>query len=844
MTAVANNTIPAAPPTTAPAQAQPAATTQVPIPSAPGRTEIEAMPSADPSVSTAQVNKQKTKRCYTLEKQFVWRGEKYRVEIDFPTETILEPGSAEETQFKGEAARYAEIFIEDLKSRLDAENKILPGDDFSVFFNEAGYTAVNLDKNPGFDPTNMTEESLKGKEKVILARNETAKILSQAIGAETATKIRACLANKAIDPLRKSVAKEKAKAAINAAPVNLKQKNNSCFIDAPLQQLLNDPTLTEDLSNPDYYLGGTKNKLYRAVQKYREAQKSGERVNLASILREPGEPHLDRTGVQLDALTDAWNKFPDFLDFNKIPKESHLYSLFQARVMFHVGNGGKIEDLVKTDREFPDVISLQVQDRVQLTLPTGKLSDRLSFEEAGNFLVALQGIEETTEKERKSLQQKLGTLELHNFESDTELSSENYATCLDALHSDAKNRKILARYFVENTLNNQGANAVLDNEECLQAAFSLLKQEAKDPIHAKRIPGRVKNDHAAEIAPSGVVTLGTKKYDVISFTAHQGSSTDSGHHIAYYRKGDVCYKLDDLQQSPESITLQAFLKAAETASFYTLHKEGLSTDKGETSAKKAEEEALVATESEEIGSTKLDEVEGNLTRIGKSFTLVNPSNTNFVNPHPQLKDIVETRQLAEQISTEAVKEDVWYKPRKKFTPHNLLGAADMLTTNASGRTIFHIPLPEGMGQTEVDHAIKDILDYAMKSGKHEIAIPVFQIAGREEDEIVGMMRKAITNYINAQATTSKPWRGGHIRIVRSEKPKVVALPPPLATPLKPEPLEENATKELPVPESPPVSSIEPVADADAPTAPAEAPPPQQKSWWNRMWDRVPAIPVM
>ncbi|MBU6445898.1 MAG: hypothetical protein KGQ49_00690, partial [Verrucomicrobia bacterium] len=340
---------PGAPPQGGPPQPQQPPQRPLP-PSVTHQLGIEATPSKKEPQATASFQKQDQEREITVKKQLDWSGQKYTFTIHLPLENPLHTMSkSERMQFQKQADDLAELMIQDLKQQLDAQykngkasgkKKIEPGDNCRILFDDSGkYIIAHEDDVSSIDPDKPDTFNDK---RAYEANGPTSKQIVLAACSKKAEKMYQCLQHESLKPLRMATQKKTAEQAADASPVNLIFKKNSCFIDAPFQQLVTDPTVAKDLINPDYYKDGTDSALYKAVTAYRAAQLKGERVDVASILRNKG---LDASGKQLDALLDGWYRFADFFNFDAIPEESKLHDLFTKPCVFTLGKGGKLNDL-------------------------------------------------------------------------------------------------------------------------------------------------------------------------------------------------------------------------------------------------------------------------------------------------------------------------------------------------------------------------------------------------------------------------------------------------------------------------------------------------------------------
>jgi len=354
----------------------------------------------------------------------------------------------------------------------------------------------------------------------------------------------------ALKSLRETAQKQNIEKSKTLAPVGLKWEANSCWFDSALQQLVNEPTIAEELALSASYKNGDQNPLYLAVKGYRDCQARGETTfDAASILWK----HFGGRGESRDALGDGWQAFEDLFDFDHIQEKSHLRSLFKNPVRIQIGKGSDpdLSTLAaeKLDPEDPPaVFSLQVQDRltaaeeVEQPLP----SDKVSEEECLAFLTdvtnAIAEQPQLTDEEMAQLQIQLPSDEL-TLDYLTMLLSqcgtpENKKKLCARIAFDAIKAVFVAKDGNDNNPLERLTNALLDDEsddsdaiseiaaEFLdnkanqQAAFELLTADQKKAINAHRTPRLEYNDNPVKIADTGQLSINGKPYDIASFTCY------------------------------------------------------------------------------------------------------------------------------------------------------------------------------------------------------------------------------------------------------------------------------------------------------------------------------------
>ncbi|MBX7067740.1 MAG: hypothetical protein K1X28_11000 [Parachlamydiales bacterium] len=768
---------------------------------------VQGVPSTVTASSRATL-KPKDANELKLERTFTWKGEKYKLKLYVPLPTPDKDldSDTELQRFKANADELADMMVLDLQKQLEeqyskgeAGTRIEPGDSCNVVFDKNGY--VIADDKVQVDPEHP--DSYKGK-KAFAVNNAASKTLAQAACAGKAKEMHEALQSEALKPLRETARKEAAEKGAAAAPVNLIWDRNSCFLDAPLQQLLNDPTVAEDLNHPEYFVDGEKNVLYQAVQKYREAQLAGKPVDLASILRQ--HKHFDNTGKPMDAQTDGWKKFEACFDFDAIPAESHLRGLFKKPWSAAIGSedidistfaAAALRDSPFNENELlelTDVVHLAVRDRLTLASSSEKLSEKTSPEENTAFLKALSAIQQLSEDELSSLESALGKKD-HEFSNNgAKLEHKIYCNLRKKIPSDTKLKNLLDRYYLLNSIrhiqfpdsyddaatNKTKAALILDNPDLLSIALPLLKPSERKPIDDRRIQGQVINKTPIKMG-DGTVKVGGKEYEVAGFTAHTLDKGGSAHYVTYVKKetekGTQYYLLNDLRSTPQPISPDKFLEAAETACFYTLHRKGLtakatkagSGDKGKAKPKVEEIQYEPAKADDQLpGDNTIKVGTGSMSGLETDCVIAHPSNENLLKTHPQVKDVVMqsgTDLLQRDIKTQiAANKRFGIKKfgKKSYTPRGeYLGSADHLKSVVDKRTIVSVALRDG---THPKEHVEDLLDACIEEGATDIAIPLIGDADT--------MKAIISNYFFQ--------KGSRSLTVRIIKPKQAPLPPPPA----------------------------------------------------------------
>lgn len=749
-----------------------------------------------------------------------WRGEKFKLKIEFPlSEKQKDMDPKEKLAFKHAAKQFADLFVADLLKQLESLNAA-EVETVKIFFGPDGYTLTTDEKYDPFNP----DTTKKDDHSTVIATNPTSKALSTAITNEkkTAKALLDALKVDTLAPLRETVLKQSAEKSKTMAPAGLKWKDNSCFIHAPFQQLVNEPTIAEDLANSEYYIGGKKNALFRAVDGYRKSQIAGEPFDAASILRDKSlEPHLDASGLPQDALGDGWNGFRQFF-VDPIPEESHLHSLFSNPVEIRLEDASQsLSQAAETamrekfgDAEPPAVFSLQVKDRRtyepkenQPALSEGiseealpreaflkalvlQIGPNLDFNDEEVVWLKQQGIAKVENLHFDDHQQLLAfiasaqetstknKLRAHFLRDKiVSLGCENW----DQLYNYFTNEPIAAPNDVElaQEILKSIANRILDDDKSLKdACLPLLDNDSpqKKAINDYRANNLVYRYHDQPVAidPTGKLTINGKKYDIGSFTCY----VPDNHFVAYVQKDGKYYRLDDLSGKAESILVDTFKAAAKQAYFYTIREESLSVSASKDATQKPVE-PTVKNEALEgpimTGSTELFIERGSMKEAGEDFALVNPSNTNLKNLHPQLKDVMTKGLFTETVRTNTERDKRWHdwitKPHKARGTSWYSARQDHWYTSGprplltqGPKKIIHTPLPSLTNKDDVEQAVNDILTFAMEHGIDKVAFPVFEYKGTDGD-VLAHMKTAIEKFLQTH-----DWQAEQIKIILPPQP--------------------------------------------------------------------------
>ncbi len=851
------------PPLTTPS-ATSVATSALTAPSKPGEVKIAVAPATEPNevnVASATVYKNKNVYHYVKKKTVEWKGEQYRFKINYPCENWEQLNPDE---LNAMAEEYADYLVSLCLRNLDAQQvpdeskgkkKIEPGDDISIILKgEQGMVLVGADQS--LNPMDYSEEDLEKLPKVIKDTSAEAKALCQIIESTPNEKqtypsvVHDRLHN---DPklsnLQTTVNKRRAEAAGSSTPKNLVNSRNACYGNTAFHTLVDDPSLVDELSNPENFDGGNKNRLYKAIQEYRQNKSS--KLDIFKILE--WDPIIQQD------IMDAWTKLRGQFNWNEISPNSHLRSVCDSLRGQIQGSGDHLDQVLeaawtrprekgetgdwKADRNGnpPDVLTLHAEDRIAAKGDEANALKSLTNEQKKQLLEAIWdqqlNDDEVEALARYHIDDKHSIETFDTKESllkfaknekdklkDTLLSAIPKAYYLHQLQSllpkpvrKCYNTLMGEEVFPNDLTNHQIelANEILvksDLRSIVLSAFLLKakddpnKQTLRNAINAK-CNGVTRIATTVQIDPNGKVTLKGKKYDLVSCIEHTSPSAYGGHFIYYVRRGNKCYRLDDLSlyKNGEEIPLKKFIVHAQKASFYTFHAEGLRTSAlastGEDSGNKPQEAKNACKTEANIGNTttKLSVEEGSMKNVGKGFALVNQSDVGLKDIHPQMQEVLSDDELSKQIRTAENANETWknmwgwIKPSygARSEQKGIFTSAPGMLLTYSGRQkapIMHIPISPMKGipeEEQVTQAIEDILQFALNNTKTLVAIPVLNFTGREMtqneiDTTVTNMQKAINTFIQ---NPKNVWRGGHIKIV---VPSTATLPSaPNPTPITP-----------------------------------------------------------
>lgn len=694
-----------------------------------GQVAIQATPATPSTITTASFQKESPANLYSFSKKVRWKSENYILKLDFPCKNWRE---LSKDQLRKAADDYAEYFVADLLETLEAEKgdkRIQPGDDFEILFEgEKGYTA--------FIPTNgfnALTEDVRKLDKVVQATSDQSKTLSQIIEkipeqdlSYAQTIFTALATEKSLATLRERIEKRRTATAIASDPINLKPQNNGCFINAAFQILVNDPNeeVFRALRDRSNYAGEEESPLYKAVIAYDKSQRLGSRCDVINILNIPNKE-------QADAVLDALEKFEGYL--SKDADECLKTALI---TLPSVIDGTSLEAIAS--KRFENCETLEdLHNDFSIYVPRIIPPTNLTLDIILKHIIP----------------------ELDDISIPTDYASDP----LEDLPNEEQQKAI----------DNDFAQKILQNTELYDRIFPQLSEDTQKQINEARaaISKPTKNETPISIDSQGIVKVtaqddSEKTYDLMSFISHTGTD-GNGHYVTYLRKGDKFWRLDDKKAFAESISLKQFVKAArESGCYYRFKEQPLpsSSDSSNPEDKKQVEEKSnrIVVEPQEIKGTLYSEEEGKMEM--KDFILVNPSNRNLHEFHPQILEVVDKKTVQQEILTTSAATRV-FEPRTGNKWYNF--APGTFLTTSSKQPILHIALNPLKTEADVKQATTDALESIMKKGKLQVAFPVFKYEGKEnEDTVVSWMKQAITSFV---ADHDNEWRTGHIKIIRPTK---------------------------------------------------------------------------
>lgn len=297
----------------------------------------------------------------------------------------------------------------------------------------------------------------------------------------------------------------------------------------------------------------------------------------------------------------------------------------------------------------------------------------------------------------------------------------------------------------------------------LPNAFNIYVSRATDTGKAK--------DKVAGINDKGTLSLTkegtTKAYELTSFMLHIGDDINQGHYVTYLRKGDQCWKLDDLSKV-QSIDLKTFLsKAADGSYFRFCEEKTTNTMAASTTPAKEPNKVLEVIGNIPTNGFTISVEKGSMANA-EGYLLVHPSTTDINRLHPQFTEICPN--LAQEIKTENSWNNVWglRKISYESAHEGLFGqrvAADIVQGTTS--STIHVPLNNDIFAAPHDDAeqklisgwIEDTLNYAQEHGHTKLALPIPYGSGPDVKAVYqeSAMTNAIQIYLRHQ---SNKFRGG------------------------------------------------------------------------------------
>jgi hypothetical protein len=795
----------------------PAPTSHPPQAGTPGTMALQITPTtantaAGEATGVGSMNENDNPLVYTHEYETTWQGKRYKLTIEVPLAKPKDKMSPAQLKIAGD--RFAAIFLEDLKKNLASPScPIKPGNNFCILFGKEGYTAF-IPKDE-VDPDSCTTAELLTKCPGIPVASPEAKELSKILDSKNPLKFN--------EQLSKSSTLANYKKTIEASkstefrPVNLKNPGVRCFINSPFQQLITNPALREELLNPDHFIGGSFNPLYRAVQGYVEHQASGS--------NEPFDLGYDlalNMGIDERIQDDAdqtWNCFSNQFELTKLSLNSPLRALFENKLTISPGSSNtgiwqllqnKINDPTSTATwaSPPTSFSAYVGGRVNIkTQPLTAISNEKKLE----LIDLLNNHAMNAKKEMQNLTQfcKANRIKIGNITTFKDYSSlrealdetqnpnkREYITILDRVyHLKDFKEKLNSAY--KTTI----ADEILQTDLWNKACRILTIQERAD-LQKDRSVEITKNSDPipVELTTTLKANDGTEAtYDLMSFSHHIGNSGTAGHYISYTRIGKDFWSIDDLGPC-KKISQDEFLRAAQTASLFVFNRQGTSESlESISSAPAKKSNALIKKESIQDTRTTLIQEEGSLSAAGSEFAFVNPTDTLLNTIHPELSE----HESIIRANVDAVKKKKakrWILPDKDkviySTGQHLIKDFEPDVEESAGlgsdRGILHVVLPtlgEELDATKIQKSIQKSVDavlnkaLALKPPIQKVAFPLNLYPQLADDLAFNYLKNAIENYAKAKQAKVTPLL--EVKIVQPKKLQASSIAASTSSPASP-----------------------------------------------------------
>lgn len=806
---------------------------------------IQVTPSApDTTASIATLKPHENPYVYTYkDAEVTWKGKRYRLTLEVPLEKSIEEYRKEEdgiNKLTLAAKKFAAIFLQDLIQQLDAKADkcpITPGQNFSVLFDkDQGYLAFTPPED--FDPVNTTRDDIVKTSAHVAAENPVSVQLSKLIADAKPEQFEETLAKPEFRTLQDAASRAANVTQGPFQPIGLKNFSGvSCFLNAAFQQWMTNPIIREELlSHPSYFKKGGENPLYKAMKNYVEHQKSGSTTPYS--LQSLAEQLVFDTSRQED-IDAGLNRLKDELDFDSIPRESHLRS--NLKTTSTCEDGSTFDRLADPGVAFKTVTLTKEKDQ-----PIEKLlADQVTTVGDGTVI-------KTTGSKLKSTSELYetppGVLTVYinrttPFWTKPAVTAETIVKLKEQGLTDTQ----LAQIGVTGDLvplfkNKDGTNgdnlklaqAILDNGADWETICKVLggstlnKWLGSDAYQVQKDP--------SPVAIKSTITLpeevcGEKtEYELINFGHHEGLAASGGHYVAYAKEGNRYWKISDVSRSliPES----EFLEKAKTASSFTFNRKGISSSSTPTETTKEKKNKKIGKEQTLEGGMTFTIEEGDLTYAGSNFALVNPTDETLSKIHPDIEK-AETG-IKEQIVAAKTKragqkwrnkDQILYSVAKPGKTTFTTSYPDVETTTGSKRTVLHLPLNQSTSErreADIKISIKAVLKEAQKNKIKEIAFPLLltgidEAASQQFKDNLLNMQSAIEEFAKENKTTISNIAQVKIVLTKEQNEKITKEDKTLTTPSK------LTSYPLPAPTAKPSSPVAPLKKPAPTTAPATVP---------------------
>jgi hypothetical protein len=724
-----------------------------------GTTAIQISPS-DPTSFNSIATLQQTNhpRVYTLQHETRWQGKRYILTLEVPL--AKDQSQMNQTELNQAAQAFAEVFLEDLKQRLEG-SAIKPGQDFKVLFDDEGYVAFK-DEKKKFDPTTSARADIldpsSGLPNVATTSTDTRAVeLSKTISLGDPQKIKEALAK----PELKSAATESQPAVSSSTfePVGLVNQTARCFFNTAFQQWINNRVIRHELLNhPEYFVNGATNPLYLAMKGYVEHQKSGKK-----------EPY-DFGNLLADLnIDEAWQEDIDVafralecqLDFQKIPSDSALYSKTKRSFQVHgdqtwydatqepaalglkyvIPSQGSLTDWLKAGAES------QSSDQVVMTEPnrpyTGKTRTREKeiFEKAPDVLTVYVKRAKPSTKDCKPETKHSLIDKLRESSAQQHLLAQlfgNHLTTFDNLNIDNRQKETLADLILSDTHRWALVAKCLKSTDYNEICRQIPIEKDTTPANLRALEQTLPKEVCGEEA----------QYELMSYGVHLGDKAGFGHWISYIRDQKGFWKISD-DKIKECITEQEFLNNAQIASSYIFNRKGITS---QTEVDLSKENRQIKEIKLVDPTKKLTVEEGSLLKAGEDFTLINPTNELLTSVNPQIQEEVELDKYYQQISAHRNKiaderrsfDKFFYGRKVEYSEGDVVQIPHQ---GKSQQTLNVLHVVTGTHLHAVKESLKKALYKAAKLNLTQIAIPLIQVKGQSPKAVYDATLKAVQEFI-------------------------------------------------------------------------------------------------